>query len=127
MTQLTDSQRKLAEQLLLTIKAKENKPITYEELANRVSPRMNPRGMGKPLEAICTLCYELNLPLLTAKVVQKSTGLPGDGFDVMLKRFGRYVAPDKTLFSLFHDELYAINKCGEWSRLEEYLNLNIGL
>ncbi len=125
MTCLTDAQRKIAEQLLLTIRNGEKTPITYGDLANRVVPKANTRGMGKQLEAICTLCYELELPLITAKVVQKTTGLPGDGFGVMLERFGRKVDPSKTTFELFHEELYAINKCKEWGKLAQYLHLNI--
>ncbi len=123
MAKLSDREVKLTEQLLLMIKSKE-KSITYGELGNRINPPMNARGMGGCLESICILCHDLGLPLLTAMVVQKSTNLPGDGFEVMLKRFGKY-DPDKTMLSLFHDEVHAIHSCGDWEKLVNHLNLDI--
>lgn len=51
MTQLTEVQRKLAEQLLLSVKNKEMN-VEYNELAQRISPPIHWRQVGKNIGEI---------------------------------------------------------------------------
>lgn len=67
MIQLNKIEKKLAEQLLLTIYKKESY-VTYKELAKRVNTEIHHRQIGKHIAQISILCHELGLPLLSAKV-----------------------------------------------------------
>lgn len=64
MTQLNEVQRKLAEQLLLSVKNKEMN-VEYNELAQRISPPIHWRQVGKnilqPTRSCkwCLLCHVL--------------------------------------------------------------------
>ena len=65
-TVLTDCQRKLAEQLLLTVKNREAY-VTYSELAERITPAIHWRQVGREIGEVSKLCAELGLPLLSAQ------------------------------------------------------------
>ena len=58
MTQLNEVQRKLAEQLLLSVKNKEMN-VEYNELAQRISPPIHWRQVGKNIGELSKLCHEL--------------------------------------------------------------------
>ena len=79
MTKLTDVQKKLAEQLLLSVKNHEMN-VEYNELAARIKPPIHWRQVGKNIGEVSKLCHELGLPLLSAKVVNKNTQKAGEGF-----------------------------------------------
>lgn len=76
---LTDTQKKLAEQLLLSVIRHEN-VVEYNELAVRINPPIFWRQVGKEIGEVSKLCKELGLPLLSAKVVGKGRGTAGAGF-----------------------------------------------
>lgn len=125
MTTLNDIQKQLAEQLLLSILKKEP-TVNYSELAERVSPPMNPRNVGHNIGQVSLLCHELGLPLLSAKVINKNTGSIGEGFFPLYKMMG-IPTEGKSEKELFHEELKAIRTCDEWYKLEDYLGLHVGM
>ena len=122
MIQLTDLQKKLAERLLIMAKNNEH-DVTYDELAKYVG--MNRRNVGAKVEAISELCHELGLPLLSAKVVNQASRLPGRGYYDLRERLG-YSRDGKSDRELFNLDRKAIVNCKEWYRLEDYLGLNVG-
>ena len=125
MVKLTEVQRKLAEQLLLTIKNREIN-VTYGELAERVQPPMNPRQIGKNIGEVSKLCHELGLPLLSAKVVNKNTMIASEGFYPLYEMLG-IPTNGKSKKELYKAERQAIRECQDWYKLEDYLSLDIGL
>ena len=124
MTKLTDVQKKLAEQLLLSVKNHEMN-VEYNELAARINPPIHWRQVGKNIGEVSKLCHELGLPLLSAKVVNKNTQKAGEGFYPLYAMLG-IPTKGKTEKELFHEERDAIRNCKEWYKLEDYLGLNIG-
>ena len=124
MTQLNEVQRKLAEQLLLSVKNKEMN-VEYNELAQRISPPIHWRQVGKNIGEISKLCHELGLPLLSAKVVNKNSQRAGEGFYPLYEFLG-IPTEGKTEKELFRQERDAIRNCKEWYKLEDYLGLHIG-
>lgn len=54
--------------------------ITYGELASKISADFNPRNLNAYLGNISDVCKENGLPLISSIVVNKNTGLPGEGF-----------------------------------------------
>ena len=63
---------------LLVTAAKDRKTYTYGDLANVLS--FGGAGVFAPiLDCIMRFCKEKNLPPLTILVVNKTTGLPGEG------------------------------------------------
>ena len=125
MIQLNEIQKKLAEQLLLTIKNHEMN-VTYSELAERIQPPIHHRQIGKNIGQISFLCHELGLPLLSAKVVNKNTSVVGEGFYPLYEMMG-IPTNGKTEMELYKAERQAIRECKEWYKLEDYLGLDIGL
>lgn len=125
MTMLNDTQIKLAEQLLLTIKNKES-VLYYSELAERISPPIHHRQIGKHIGQISLLCHELGLPLLSAKVINKSTNVAGEGFYPLYEMLGIPIN-GRTEKELYDAERKAIRDCTEWYKLEEHVGLKIGL
>ena len=79
MLVLTERQKKLAEQLLITVIKKEP-TVTYSELAGRIVPPMHHRNVGKDIGEISKLCHQMGLPLISAKVVNKNSQSVGNGF-----------------------------------------------
>jgi hypothetical protein len=120
---LTDQQRKLAEQLLISVINHESY-IEYNELANRITPPMFHRQVGKEIGKVSELCHELGLPLLSAKVVSKGQLKAGAGFFELMKLLGRY-DPNVPQKEQFRNELKAIRECAEWYRLADYLGLDL--
>ncbi|MDY5100611.1 MAG: HNH endonuclease [Oscillospiraceae bacterium] len=124
MTTLTEIQRQLAEQLLLSIKNKE--PIVYyHEIAVRINPPIHWRHVGKNIGPVSMLCHELGLPLISAKVVNKATNSAGEGFYPFFKMYGIDTS-GKTEKELFSEELVKIRTCEEWYKLQDYLGLDLG-
>lgn len=124
MTTLTETQRKLAEQLLISIKNKES-IIYYHEIAARIDPPIHWRQVGKNIGPVSMLCHELGLPLISAKVVNKATNSAGDGFYPFFEMYGIDTA-GKTEKELFSEELVKIRNCKEWYKLQDYLGFDLG-
>ena len=125
MTKLTDKEIKLAEQLLLCVKNKELL-IGYKELGERVVPPIFHRQVPNYIGEISKLCYDLGLPFLSAKVVNKDTKTAGYGFYNLYQEY----FPETNKFTpdqVFHEECKKINECTEWYKLAEYLHIDIEL
>ena len=69
---------------ILTRQAKHGKTITYTELAKEMD--VHPHATSHFLSLIQKFCIEEGLPHLTALVVNQSTGLPGAGCSINLKK-----------------------------------------
>lgn len=123
MIRLTDTQKKLAERLLIMAKNIE-RDVTYDELARFVG--MNRRNVGDEIVDISILCHELGLPLLSAKVVNQQTRLPGKGYYDLRESLG-IPREGKTDREIYNADRKAILDCEEWYKLEDYLGLNVGL
>jgi len=63
---------------ILVLAAKYRQVLTYEIVGQACG--VPPPSIGDFLRPIQQYCTETNLPPLTSIVVNKSTGLPGDGF-----------------------------------------------
>ncbi len=122
---LTDTQKRLAEQLLLTVINRES-VVEYNELAKRINPPIFQRQVGREIGEISKLCKQLGLPLLSAKVVSRGSGKAGVGFYNLMTQLGIDTKgkPEKELFS---QELKKIRECKEWYKLADYLNLDLDL
>lgn len=125
MKKLTETQIKLAEQLLLTVKNREMN-VEYNELGNRISPPIFWRQVPKNIGAISELCFELGLPFLSAKVISKGKSEAGSGFYAL---YIEYFPEAKKLSAsqVFKNECKKIRECNEWYKLADYLNINIDL
>lgn len=125
MIKLTEVQIKLVEQLLLTIKNNEV-VIGYKELGERVTPKVYHRNVPHNIGEISKLCYELGLPFLSAKVVNKNTNKAGGGF---YELYTSYFPDAKKLNEeqVFKEECKKIEHCKEWNKLTDYLGIDIDL
>lgn len=123
MLVLTERQKKLAEQLLITVIKKEP-TVTYSELAGRIVPPMHHRNVGKDIGEISKLCHQMGLPLISAKVVNKNSQSVGNGFFGLCKELGINVGEGSER-ELCKQELKKIRECTEWYKLAEYLNIEL--
>lgn len=123
MIKLTDRQTKLAEQLLLTVIKKEMN-VTYSELAERITPPMHHRQVGKDIGEISKLCHQLGLPLLSAKVINKNSNSVGDGFFGLYEELGIDVGENSEK-ELCRMEKAKIRECKDWYKLADYLGLDL--
>ena len=110
--------------MLRAVKNK-NLPITYSELASSISPPIHHRNVGRNIGQISILCHELDLPLLSAIVINKHTNIVGEGFYGLLESIGR-PTNGKTEKELYKLERKAILECKDWYRLEDHLGFSVG-
>ena len=123
MIELNEKEVKLAEQLLITVIKKEPY-VTYSELAERITPKMHWRNVGKHIGQVSKLCHQLGLPLLSAKVVNKNSRTVGDGFYGLCNELGIEVG-NASERDLCKKEKVKIRECNKWYILSEYLGLNL--
>ena len=127
MTELKDIDKALAEFLLENIQKKQGNP-SYKEVAKELSVRLgrtiNPHyNLAVPLGTVSTLCHELGLPLISARVVYsgattaKSVGEGFYPFACELKPEYRNMDP----ILAWKTELKLIRECTDWSKLQRYL------
>jgi len=97
----------------------------YKELAEMVTPKLNPHTqLPNHIGRISELCYELDLPMISAKVINATTNTAGDGFyKLYCSKFPN--ASKLTPIEVWKNELIKIRECQEWYKLSEYLGLHI--
>ena len=61
------------------------KLVTYKELSEYFGNAIAPRNTGGPIGMISEACSQARLPMLSAIVVNSSTGMPGEGFFTLFK------------------------------------------
>ena len=76
---MTRSERALQIWQVLLGLAYNRQTITYEKLAELIGMGNISVGLTQPLVLLMNYCKENNLPPLTILVVQKYTGIPGQG------------------------------------------------
>jgi hypothetical protein len=128
MIKLKDIDRALADILLENVLNHKGKP-TYTEVAKELSKRLskdiNPHySLANPLGNVSSLCFELGLPLLSARVVYKNTTdmkVIGDGFKSLASTY-RPEYKNMDSVEVWKNELRLIRECSHWHRLREYLD-----
>lgn len=128
MIELNDIDKALAVFLLENIQKKRGKP-SYSDVAKALSiqlgRKINPHyNLAVPLGNISTLCYQLGLPLISARVIYSGANnlkQIGEGFYPLaceLKPEYREMDP----ITVWKKELRLIEACSDWSRLQNYLD-----
>lgn len=128
MIELNDIDKALAVFLLKNIQKKRGKP-SYSDVAKALSiqlgRKINPHyNLAVPLGNISTLCYQLGLPLISARVIYSGANnlkQIGEGFYPLaceLKPEYREMDP----ITVWKKELRLIEACSDWSRLQNYLD-----
>lgn len=128
MIQLKDLDRKLADILLDNVINKRGYP-TYKEVAEELSKRLNRKinahyNLAFPLGNVSSLCFELDLPLISARVIYSgatSSQAVGEGFYPFACEF-RPEYRTMTPVDVWKNELRLIRDCTHWHRLREYLD-----
>lgn len=110
---------------LLQLISNRQSTITYSELSSMTTSCPDPHlELPKLLDDINRVCGKLNLPCISALVVNKETGLPGGGFKkICVEEFGYDARLSKE--EIFEKELLSIGRCSEWNRLAEKLGLEM--
>lgn len=128
MIELKDIDKALAAFLLENIQKKQGKP-SYGEVAKALSAQLgreiNPHyHLAVPLGNVSTLCYELGLPLISARVIYSSANnlkQIGEGFyPLACELKPEYKSMDPV--DVWKKELRLIESCSDWSRLQNYLS-----
>lgn len=128
MTQLKDIDRALAEVLLDNVVNKRGNP-TYKEIADELTLRLgrevNPHyHLSNPLGVVSTLCFELGLPLISARVIYSgatTSQAVGEGFYPFACDF-RPEYKSMTPVDAWKHELSLMRGCKNWGRLRDYLD-----
>ena len=110
---------------LLQVIASRKCKITYSELSNMTVSRPDPHiELPKLLDEINRLCGKLKLPCISALVVSKDTGMPGEGFrKICIEEFGYDEKLSKE--EIYEKELLSIGKCSDWKKLAAKLGLEM--
>ena len=123
LSELSDVEQQLAIILLQSVNRISH--YTYGEISEMVNPPINPHTqLPTYLGNISKLCYELGLPLLSAKVINKDTHIAGEGFYNIYCKLNAEIKKLEPL-SVWKDELLKIQLCDEWFKLSDYLGANI--
>jgi len=128
MIELKDIDKALAAFLLDNIQKKQGKP-SYSEVAKALSVQLgrkiNPHyNLAVPLGNVSTLCHELGLPLISARVIYSGANnlkLIGEGFyPLACELKPEYIGMEPIV--VWKQELRLIDSCSDWSSLQNYLN-----
>lgn len=119
---------------VILIENVENKQmnLTYkeaaEELGKRINQTVNPHfGLRKPLEMIARVCVELDLPIITVRVVRASgtsRKMAGEGFYKIaceLKPMYKTMS-DEEVWNL---EKKLVRECKGWDKLRTYITRDV--
>lgn len=128
MVELKDIDKALAAFLLENIQKKRGKP-SYSDVAKALSTQLGRKiiphyNLAVPLGNVSTLCHELGLPLISARVIYSSANnlkQIGEGFYPLaceLKPEYKGMNP----IAVWKKELRLIDACSDWSRLQKYLD-----
>lgn len=114
---------------LLVRQARAKKTIYYEDLAKEIG-MPNPRNLNYVLGSIGVTLNELSIkwnekvPLLNTLVINKTTGIPGEGFDEFLPRGVNVRNMSRkqkdAAFKAFYKEIYSYPK---WNEVLKALDL----
>ena len=123
-THASEKELEIAEALLKLI-ANRRTTITYGELSEMTASRPSPYyELNTILDDINKKCDKLGLPYISAMVVNKGTGLPGEGLRTLcINSFG--YNHDITTEEIFHNELSKISCCDEWGRLADEFGIEM--
>jgi hypothetical protein len=128
MIELKDIDKALAAFLLENIQKKRGKP-SYSDVAKALSiqlgRKINPHyNLAVPLGNVSTLCSELGLPLISARVIYSGANnlkQIGEGFyPLACELKPEYKGMDP--ITVWKKELRLIESCSDWSRLQNYLD-----
>lgn len=124
---LKDIERELA---LLLISNVENKQmnLTYKEVAAKLTQMLGRpidayRNLNKPLETVARICAELNLPIITVRVIRSngtSSKMAGEGFH----RIACELKPEYKNWAeadAWKNENKLVRECKDWDRLKAYV------
>lgn len=128
MIELKDIDKALAAFLLDNIQKKRGKP-SYSEVAEALSTqfgrKINPHyNLAVPLGNVSTLCHELGLPLISARVIYSGTNnlkQIGEGFYPLACELKPEYSGMNPIV-VWKQELRLIESCPDWSKLQHYLN-----
>ena len=89
------------------------KPITYsdftEALGKGIRSDADVGALGRYLDVICELEAEEDRPMLTALLISKDTGRPGEGFYDMARKLNKYAGTtEQDDIDFFKQELQAV-------------------
>lgn len=104
--------------------------VTYRELADSAgeklrswdserSGNMHPLGLRHPLDRTQKYCKDLKLPILSAMVVGKRTGVPGAGFETAYHKW--FPKDDHAIAKVVEDNQGGCLKGADWGRLLDFL------
>ncbi|MEI8216549.1 MAG: hypothetical protein WCF96_05570 [Eubacteriales bacterium] len=120
---LNVTQKKLAEQLVISVIRKEG-IVTCDELASRINHQINWREVKRELLGISQVCKERGLPIICVKVVVQSTGVPPIwSFLEHMKELG-FDTKGKSAMEIYKGELRKTREFTEWFKLTEYIKAN---
>ncbi len=128
MTELNDVEKEIVKELLILMKNNQY-TITYKELCDKLYEntkiKLNPHTeLPRKLGKIGELCFELNLPMINAMVINANTKRPGDGLKNLLLQLGKNIGL-KNSEELFKEEKKHIRECSSWQYLADYLQISI--
>lgn len=126
--ELSDIDIELAKFLLGKVDGKKNTmTFTYKEVAGEMEKRLGRPvnahfGLSNPLGKVVELCFEFDLPLLSALVRHEGKKESiGEGFYSIACEFKpQYKAIEP--YQAWKQELALIRQCRDWSALRNYLN-----
>ena len=125
MIELKDIDKALAAFLLENIQKRQGQP-SYSDVAKALSVhlerKINPHyNLAAPLGNVSTLCHELGLPLISARVIYSGANnlkQIGEGFyPLACELKPEYKGMDPV--AVWKKELRLIESCADWSRFAE--------
>lgn len=115
----------LAEELLEVIRS--NSVITYGDLSRRFRDRygeeVSPRAWRAPLGDLSGICMDNGFPAISVVVVNKDTGLPGEGFfDFVGRHRTGALVPANQWEAFWEEQKRLAYTWDQWARLPALLS-----
>lgn len=115
---LTELHKDLARQLLWRLANDPNNSlITYGDLCSLVDDQVQPIACGNYLGALSELCFQYDMPLISAIVINKEF-VPGAGFYELYRDLtGDYETIDEEIFSQMYKDVVNFQDWGKFAQL----------
>lgn len=125
---LNKYQKEIAKRLIEHLRDNNSEEISYTDLSAFIG-HGSPRTLGNRIGLISEKCHQKKYPLISVKVVSKTTGKPSKGFWGLYKNLN--LATEKELKTrklkkdFLEKENIKVEKFTNWQALCDYLELDL--
>ena len=113
--------------VLLECIARGQYTIDYSDISKLTGVPLRAPGhdVGAAIGELSKHCHELGLPLISVMVVQKATGICGEGFFYLCNELNVHPEYSKNMDAMFKACMNDVRECARWGEFADHMKLKI--